>query len=478
VFDGQRARALATLAGAVALVLIVVAFYVPTIANPGFFNHDEWQRYDHLVRYGFLDYALQYGRILAGPDFGYPVRPLGFLQQGVSSIWMGTRPFVPHLIDVLHHATVALLFAAVLLRSGLPRTSALGCVLLFVVSPLATVSTGWVGASFDRWYAAFFLVAAYGAVSLARGLGRPGLNLVYVGAGTVLGLLSKETAVVLPGALCLAWFAARRSGGGGQRAGERWPFIGAAMVAGVAAIPLLAYLAVRAPAIVASMHGQGGAYAPSPGNVPANLAMYIAQPFLPGAVELESARWLPASLIAAAFALHAMVWAAFWRRYGAVNALLVCAAYFVLLLPVLPLHFAGAHYLYASGIPFSIMVGLLLFPVGAPAPHPAARAAMVGVFALLAVRSLDIQVVMYDYGVCENRFLNTYLPQARAARAQGADQVQVSVDADAMGYVAQRALFGRERFSAGGEIPTVVGGPDVPGAARLRMGADCRAREE
>lgn len=469
-----------TAMAAAMLLLLVLAFYSLTLANPGFFNHDEWQKYDHVTSSGFLDFARQYGRLQAGPDFGYPVRPLGFLQQGFTSIWMGTRPIVPHLFDVLHHGLIALLCGWVLVCAGLSRRVALASAVVFAVSPLATVSTGWVGASFDRWYAGFFLVAAYGAVSLARGLGSRGGNCALIIMGMALALLSKETAVVLPGLLVMAVFAVLLNGRGGK------PSLAAVfpqllIVAGIAAIPLLAYLAIRWPALNASLHGEGGPYAPSLSNLPRNAALYFAQPFFFGAVELDSAVYLPRASFLVGGVFHAVLIGCFWKRYGLLNALLYVAAYFLFLLPVLPLHFAGAHYLYGSGLPFAAMVGLLLVPKDAMATTLRARAplfAMAAIVALLGFRSLEIQLRMYDHGVCENRFLNSYLPEARDGMGHGARSVQVLVDQGAMGYVAERFLFGRRQFSASGALPTALGGPPDSGAARLRMGIDCRVRHE
>ena len=476
--DRRAVRALRT---AAILLLLVLACYSLTLANPGFFNHDEWQKYDHVARYGFADFARAYGSLKAGPDFGFPVRPLGFLQQGFTGMWMGTRPFVPHLFDVLQHGLIAVLFAAVLARAGLPRRTVGASAVVFAVSPLATVSTGWVGASFDRWYVGFSLVAAYGVVSQLRGLGARSSNFALVAAGMALALLSKETAAVLPAALVLVAFAVWFRQGADGRVALRAVLPQAALLVGVAGIPLLAYLGLRWPAIVASAHGEGGAYSPSLANIPANALLYFAQPFYFGAVELESAQSLPWGRLLFAVLAHAALVAAFWRRYGTVDALLYLAAYAVFLLPVLPLHFAGAHYLYGSGVPFAAMVGLLLAPArdeaGGPAPRLAPLAMSV-VLAMLGFRSLEIQLRMYDHGVCENRFLNTYLPEARAEIRHGAAAVQLVVDPGAMGYVAERSLFGREQFSAGGEIPSVVGGVPGPGMARLHMGSDCRVRPE
>ena len=80
------------------------------------------------------------------------MRPIGFLQQGVASMWMESAPLLAHLVGVANHAIVALIFVWVLRRADMAQTTAGIAGVLFVLSPLTTMATGWLAASFDQLY--------------------------------------------------------------------------------------------------------------------------------------------------------------------------------------------------------------------------------------------------------------------------------------------------------------------------------------
>ena len=42
---------------ALGLVALTLIAHVIILATPGFFSHDEWQRFDQIRSYGFLDFA-------------------------------------------------------------------------------------------------------------------------------------------------------------------------------------------------------------------------------------------------------------------------------------------------------------------------------------------------------------------------------------------------------------------------------------
>ncbi len=127
---------------AVGLVALTLLTHVALLAAPGFYGNDEWQKFDHIRLHGFLDYVQAYGAVRPGPEFGYPVRPLGFLQQGVAALWMQSAPYVSHLVSVLNHALVALAFVWVLRRARVPGDIAVLAGVLFVLSPLASATSG------------------------------------------------------------------------------------------------------------------------------------------------------------------------------------------------------------------------------------------------------------------------------------------------------------------------------------------------
>lgn len=185
------------------LMAVAILGHVLVLANPGFFNHDEWQRLDEIERFGFWDYIARYSALHPGPDFGFPVRPLGFVQQGISALYMRTAPVIPHLIDVLLHA-VAVLQVMVLGRMfGASPSRARWAALLFSISPLATTSVGWVGASFDRWYVVFVLTTLIVYLPLVRAESGQTWRWPALLASSAAAIVSKETAMALPGLLVL-----------------------------------------------------------------------------------------------------------------------------------------------------------------------------------------------------------------------------------------------------------------------------------
>ncbi len=456
--------------GLIAVAAIVVNLI--TLANPGFFNHDEWQRLDHIHAHGFWSYVQQYGAVHAGPNFGFPVRPIGFIQQGFSSLFMQDFPFMAHLLDVLIHAGCALALWWCLQSSPLRGRHALVAALVFAVSPLATFSTAWVGASFDRLYVLFALVSATGALRIAAQGLRP-WPLVLLAIGAIGAILSKETAIMLPSALVLALAALK------VRAPASLRFRDAMAILVVVSIPIAIYLAIRLPALQASFGGQAGAYDPAKGSLLGNAYLYFAQPFLVPAVELVSAPLLPKWTWAVAALLHAVMVLALVCRRGLWTGFFYLAGYFVFLLPVMPVSIIGAHYLYGSGVAFAIGMALLLPPEPLQRRWLDAGVCLVFVGALVVAlwHTVYIQRAMYTAGKCEMLFLNSLDAQLPAAAAAG-EKIVVLPDPGALGYVALRSTFGRSPYAAGSGTEVVVreGGQDTDAAGerQLHMDTQCR----
>jgi hypothetical protein len=457
---------------ALLLLLVAMAMHAFTLLNPGFFNHDEWQRLDHIRLHGFADYVVQYGAVKSGPDFGTPVRPIGFLHQGVASLFMQNQPFIAHLMDVLLHVFCALALWWMLQQSPLRGRHALIAALVFVVSPLAAFSTAWVGASFDRFYILFALLAGAGMLRIVY-RGANWADAVLLAIGCTGAMLSKETAIMLPSALLLGLLAVR------LHDARRVRLISAFGILGLACIPVLVYLAIRFPALQASFGGKAGAYDPTKGDFGTNAYLYFAQPFLINAVELVSAVFIPKWIWFCAAALHGMMVFGLMLRRGIGAGLLYLAGYFVFLLPVMPVSIVGAHYLYGSGVAFSIGMALLL-------PPPASSKAwmdkvLVGLFSvlmLLAVaHTLKIGREMYVAGACQRTFLTDLDAQIALAHREGATAIRVVPEPGAKGYVALRSTFGRFPYQAEHGMPVSVdesGAEDVQsGTLTLDMAVEC-----
>ncbi|MFL1462080.1 hypothetical protein ACI6QG_07750 [Roseococcus sp. DSY-14] len=442
------------------------------LLNPGFFSHDEWERLDHIRRAGWWDYARRYAEVHPGPDFGHPVRPIGFLQQGLWALLMERSPQAVHGLDLLMHGGVAAALMLALAQLGAPRGLALGTGLAFVASPLATAATGWVGASFDRWFTFFAILAAAAAWRImAAGLdARRGAALLLCSAGAI---LSKEAAAALPLALMLA-IAAQRALAPAP-GGFSWRR--AAAVLALGALPVAAYLLARLPAIEATLAGRTGAgyYAPGGRFLDRNLSGYWAFPFLPHLTDFprQSRLGLPAFL--AAGLLHAGLLALAGRWFGWRVVPLYLVAYFVFLLPVLSLPEPAAHYLYAAAAPLA----LLLAALGREAwrRRGAALAALGLAATLMLANQALIQWRIFRGGACQAVVLPAL--EAGLAAAAGAPSLTLRFAADAPDWVVRRAIFGRPAFDGSEGRPPVqlsLDGSAEAGSLVLEMGRDCRLR--
>jgi hypothetical protein len=465
----ERRPALASLA----LVALTVLTHIVILVAPGFFAGDEWQRFDHVHTHGFWHFAQAYGVPDAGQEFGYPVRPLGFLQQGVAALWMQSAPWASHLIGILNHALVAITFVWVLRRAGVTSATAALAGVFFVLSPLTTVTTGWIAASFDQLYVLFLLLAAAAIVRLPID-GASLRKAVWIVLATAAALLSKETAVVAPAAVVLLGYLAWAA----HPAQFSWrPFAVALLLV---LIPTVAYLLFRAPSIANTFAGNATeAYAPNPSKIPSNAFRYFAYPFRLKVVELSDgvfgSLWQPA----AATFIHLLLVSAVYWLFGLAFALAYVVGYFLFLVPVLPLPIASPHYLYGSGLAMSLAIAAVLARLLVARRARLAVLLVAGVAGLYA-HNLAIQMRLYETARCQSAFLESVDALLAQAASEGPRTIRVIPDYLAPMRVAIRAVSYRERYTANGVVlvaferteranalPT---GPDV---IRARMTTAC-----
>jgi hypothetical protein len=438
--------------GGAAIVALAVLFHAAILLSPGFYSHDEWQKFDEVETLGYWQFARLYGAIRVGPHFGFPVRPIGFLQQGLAALWMVSFPPLAHAIGILNHAIAALLVAVAAARAGLPLRTSFTAAALFVISPLTTQATGWVGASFDQLYVIFVLGAAAVIVALPRRPLSPAAAALVV-ACTAAAVLTKETAVVAPAVVILLAALAR------WRSPQTFAARPFAIAFALVALPVAAYLAYRAPAIAASLHAEGEpTYRPSVGNIGLNALRYFAFPFDVRARDLNGRVTSVSWQLVTALAAHAALAAAVLHRFGRTALGLYVVAYFVMLVPVLVLPYPGAHYLYASGVPMSIALASLLDDARVAARR-ATFVLLVAAVVALTVHAVKIQVTLYETGACQARFFADLDRLMSDMRPDAGHPLRIAVDSGAPGYVAIRSMFGRKRFTDGSDtnpVPTVL----------------------
>jgi hypothetical protein len=476
-FIGDLIERKPVLAG-LALVALTLVTHAVILATPGFYSHDEWQKFDHIQLHGFWDFARAYGSIRTGSEFGYPVRPIGFLQQGIAALWMRSAPPVSHLFGVANHALVALTFVWVLRRAGMAGATAALAGALFVLSPLTTMATGWLAASFDQLYILFLLIAAAAIVRLPEeGMSWP--RAAWLLLATAAALLAKETAIVAPAVVLLLGYMVKAA----RPDGFSWRPYGIAF--GIALLPVVAYLLYRAPAISASIAGHSTAeYKPDLRNVPANVWKFFTFPFRIKLVEMSAAIFRSPWQPLAASAVHLLLVGAVYRLFGRRFALAYVAAYFVFLVPVLMLPSPGAHYLYGAALAMSLAIAAILVRLAA-SRRIGAVVLVLAVAGALFAHDLVIQRHFYKNGQCQTAFLasvDTLLAQ-EAPRAPG--MIVVAPDAGAALGVAIRAVAGRDAYIANGRPIIAFESPDrreaalpANGAMRVRMTAACTLRPE
>jgi hypothetical protein len=404
------------------------------------------------------------------------MRPLGFLEQGFAAQWMQSAPWAAHLVGVLNHALVGLTFVWVLRRAGVAAATAALAGVFFILSPLTTMASGWLAASFDQLYILFLLVAAAAIVKLPAGDLSPA-RAAWLLLATTAALLAKETAVVAPGVVLLIAFMMRSA----RPAGFSWrPYVAAFVIA---LLPVVAYLLFRAPAIAVSLAGHADpAYTPDVRNAPQNAWRFFAFPFRLKLVEMSAAvfrsPWQP--LVAAA--AHMLLIVAVRRMFGPRFAWAYVAGYFMFLLPVLALPSPGVHCLYGAALAMSLAMAALLARAWATRRFGWAALVLAGVGALL-VHNIVIQRQLFDAGQCQTRFLES-VDAALATTAAGIVIVP-DPDAAAVTRIAIRAVSAREAYEANGRSVVAFDAPGQlvsasPGnnALRMRMTATCSLRPE
>jgi hypothetical protein len=340
-----------------------------------------------------------------------------------------------------------------------------------VLSPLTTMATGWVAASFDQLYVLFLLLGAALVVRL------PGERVSALRAGglllaTAAALLAKEAAVAAPVAVLLLAGLARIA------RPDRFSWRPFAIAFVVVLVPVAAYLLLRAPAIAASLAGQSDpAYTPDLRNVAGNVWRYFSFPFRIRLVEMSAgvfrSPWQPM----AAAAVHLLLVGAVARLFGLRWAVAYVAGYFVFLLPVLTLPNPGAHTLYGSALAMSLAIAATLERLLSTRNRRAAALVLAGVVALYA-HDVAIQVRLYQHGVCQARFL-AGIDALLAQQAPGARGIVVVPDDGELSRVAIKAVAAREPYARDGKPIVTFDAPDQQAGSattRVRMTAGCALR--
>jgi hypothetical protein len=419
----------------VLLVLLALVSSLVLVANPGYFSHDEWEKYDYVVQHGWLQYFIDVVGLPQVADFGHPVRPVSFFVQGLVAPLLNSFPVAVHLVDVLMHALVAILLLEVTARISRNRQLAWVASLLFLISPLAAYSVGWPAALMDRLYVLFGLVAllaAHSFVTRASGAGA----LIVVFLASALAMLSKETAVVLPASLtAFVIFSVAP-----WRERRLWT----ALV--VWCVPVALFMAYRLPALLNSLSGTvASPYATSLANIPEGVFVYALTPFLPTLLEANAWKGQPGYMLWIAGLMHLSLVSVLWRAFSIRVALVYLAGYFLFLLPVLPLAMRASQYLYASATVVAIALAAL-FTLRWQWFGIAIRLVVISALAALTLHTLVLQAFMYKTGECMSSakasIESVYLSDGRPS------DIAITIAPGAPAYVLLRFTHDRQVIGA------------------------------
>lgn len=451
------------IAAAAWLLLLTIAISLPLIANPGFFNHDELQKIDHVLQFGLRDYIEHYVVLRQGGEFGTPVRPVSFLIQGLVALFMPNYVFAIHLVDVVMHGVIAFVLYAVVVQLHGDRRFAWVTALLFAANPLVMFSVGWPAALMDRLYVLFGLLALWAAHRYVI-QSESTFSLLGVALCSALAILSKETAMVLPVAIVILVLISPEQ----IRSRRLW----IATLAWV--IPVALFLLYRLPAILNSFghRGSDGPYSPSFMHVLDGLQVYWAYPFLYQLTEMVNWVFLSQMELNLAALAHVVLLLLVFYAFGWRVAVAYVGAYFVSLAPVLMISIKGAHYMYGAAVVLSTALAALLM-LRWRRPRYGLTIVPVVLAVTLLVHTWSSQRFIFETGECMSRALasaeGAYLASGRPTH------MLIIPDEGARGHIVHRLATGRTQLGPYHPVhfSVVDALPAQSGASAYGLTANC-----
>ncbi len=395
------------------VVLGVLLVQSMLIFNPGYFSHDELQWAVLATQHQGCAFC----NAMWADLHAFQYRPLTFSIW----IWLSRRlfehPYAFHAVLVFAGAVNTGMLALLLRRTGLGVTTAVLGSLVFALGPYTLFTVGWVGTLADLIWV---------GCSLAIGLlmqrdGRLSWSYAAVFGLTVLALLAKETAVVIPALLALAWwFSGRR---------RSW-----AIATLMAVVPVLIYLALRLKVILHGPSGNADLYAWSVASIPVRWAEFQLFPMVTNLFGSDGmlAHGLRGSHLHKAVLLWLVLAWALWRagpRYLAAFLLAGTAA----LGPVLILDVAATWY----GYGFGAVITAICVMAWKPMPR-SGRAVLVLVAAVCVWHGIYVMRMTRDIGEKQARFSPAL---ATAIRESGGKPVTLSVQNERERWIYVRFTF-------------------------------------
>lgn len=303
--------------------------------------------------------------------------------------------------------------------------------LFFILNPLTVLATGWSAALMDQLYVTFGLIVLLLAVRYILDETKGIFFLGLIAVGGIFSVLSKETGIIFPASLLL--LAALFPG----QLVSRWRRL--LLVFSSWSAPIILYLLFRISAIESSFAG-GAAdpYAASVLNFGRNIFIYWIYPFHPYIT--EAINWVIQATwsVVLSFFIHTLLVLILWLCYGFRYAAVYVSSYFLFLTPVLFLHKQGSHYMYASGLPLSIALALLVVN----------KSKLIKLFSLLGAifliwHAFVFQKFIYETGRCMTR-MSTSLEAGFASAGYPRD-IFFTSDHDAPTHILLGLIHGRNQ---------------------------------
>jgi hypothetical protein len=293
------------------------------------------------------------------------------------------------------------------------------------------LATGWSAALMDQWYILFGLLTLVYADRYVRS-GKSAYLLFWIFTFSSLAMLSKETALILPGLMIIIFFIKPD-----VLKSKRYWFALTVWV-----IPVLLFMIYRLPALINSFgHPVVSSYAASINNIPDNLLVYLAYPFV--FTLSEAATWTLISplWIWCAIAFHICFVICVARVYGYKALLIYCFLYLLFLAPVLLISMKGSHYLYGSSIALSFGIAVLLHQKWLG--HFVSKLVGTATLGLLIVHSIIIQKDIYKTGTCMSRAMTS--TEALYLSHGHPQLIDFQIEPGAPAHVLLRMITGREQ---------------------------------
>lgn len=269
-----------------------------TLANPGWFSHDELQ-WSHLASVE-PRFAVDW---LDNSVFQY--RPLTFQLWLWIARALFAHPGLYHALWVVLGFGICALLFAVLRRAGTAPRIAFAAAAAFALNPYAAYVHGWVATLAELLWTACALAIAWFAFDARRSARELAIAAFVF---TTLALIAKETALAIPALLALAWLLTRE---------RRW-------LVGLlgSLLPTASYLALRLPILLYAPRPDG-AYAWSLANVPVRLVELHTWPLMPTVLEMTALPTGSALRLVAAALIAILLIAAVLNTNRRLGALLI-----------------------------------------------------------------------------------------------------------------------------------------------------------